>query len=308
MPERGGVTRNLAKIVNRRIGAWRGDQPTSPKPPPVRKSEGRSLQESKLAAAISSKLEASNFRATVRLLCSENTPAPSNKDTLKALQSKHPTACTNRHTSFDPFKTNNSRFQALQIPPEDMIKCLRSFPRESSGGPNGITPQHLQDMFSGATDEKLKNAITDFVNILLEGNLPLAARQIIFGGRLIALQKKDGGICPIAIGYTLQRLAAKCANSFVIARRGIELKPIQVGVCVSGGAEAIVHVTRRIVSELLIGHVMVKLDFTNAFSSVRRDAILDRVADKLPELYKFVYASHECDSKLTFGTSTILVR
>jgi len=95
-------------------------------------------------------------------------------------------------------------------------------------------------MLSGTADEKLENAITDFVNILLEGNLPLAARQIIFGGRLIALQKKDGGIRPITIGYTLRRLAA---NSFVIARRSSELKTIQVGVKVSGGVEAIVHAT-----------------------------------------------------------------
>jgi hypothetical protein len=111
-----------------------------------------------------------------------------------------------------------------------MMKCLRSFPRGSAGGPDGITPQHLQYMLAGAADEKLKNAITDFVNLLLEGNLPLAARQVIFGGRLIALQKKDGGIRPIAIGYTLRRLAAKCANSFVIAKRSSELKPTQVGV------------------------------------------------------------------------------
>ena len=79
-----------------------------------------------------------------------------------------------------------------------------------------------------------------------------------------------------------------------------------VGVGVSVGAEAIVHATRRIVSELPMGHVMIKLDFANAFNSVRRDAIRDRVADQLPELHKFVYASHACDSKLTFGTSTIL--
>ena len=135
------------------------DQPTPSKPPPVRKSEGRSLQESKLAAAIFSKLEAGNFRAAVRLLCPEDAPAPSNEDTLKALQSKQPSSCTNRRTPFDPFKINISRFQALQITPEDMIKCPRSFPRGSSGGPDKITPQHMQDMLSGAADEKLKNAI-----------------------------------------------------------------------------------------------------------------------------------------------------
>ena len=62
-------------------------------------------------------------------------------------------------------------------------------------------------------DEKLKNALTDFVNMLFKGGLPLPVREIPYGGRLVALQKKDGGIRPIAVGYTLRRLAAKCANS-----------------------------------------------------------------------------------------------
>jgi hypothetical protein len=134
------------------------------------------MQDTQLAAAISKKLESGNFRAAVRILCSEDTSAPSNEDTLKALQSKHPAACPTRRTPFDPTNTSNPRFQAIQISPEDMIKCLRSFPRGSAGGPDGITPQHLQDMLSGAADERLKLAITDFVNTLLEGNLPLAVR------------------------------------------------------------------------------------------------------------------------------------
>jgi len=37
---------------------------------------------------------------------------------------------------------------------------------------------------------------------------------VFFGGRLLALNKKSGGIRRIAIGFTLSRLASKCANSF----------------------------------------------------------------------------------------------
>ena len=93
-------------------------------------------------------------------------------------------------------------------------------------------------------------------------------------------KKKDVGIRLIAVSYTLRRLAAKCANAFVIKRRSEELKPIQVGVGVSGGAEAAVHTTRRLLSNLPDNHVFFKLDFTNAFNSVRRDAILTTVAEK----------------------------
>ena len=78
-------------------------------------------------------------------------------------------------------------------------------------------------MLSSAVDDRLKDSLTDFVNLLLKGDLPLPVREIVYGGRLIALQKNDGSIRPIAVGYTLRRLAAKCANAFVIKRRSEEL-------------------------------------------------------------------------------------
>jgi len=46
---------------------------------------------------------------------------------------------------------------------------------------------------------------------------------IIFGRRLIALTKKDGGIRPITVGYTMRWLAAKCANNYAIGRRSMAL-------------------------------------------------------------------------------------
>ena len=44
-----------------------------------------------------------------------------------------------------------------------------------------------------------------------------------------------------------------------------------------------------------------KLDFVKAFNTVRRDTTLDAVADKAPEIYKFVLGSHSCELKLAFG-------
>ena len=83
---------------------------------------------------------------------------------------------------------------------------------------------------------------------------------------LIALQKKDGGIRPIAIGYTLRRLAVKCANQHIIERRSNELSPFQVGVGVADGAEATVHAIRRLTDDLYDDNVLVKL-ILNALTS-----------------------------------------
>ena len=125
-------------------------------------------------------------------------------------------------------------------------------------------------------------AITRFINLLLDGKCPAEARPVIFGGKLIALTKKDGGLRPITVGYTLLRLAAKCANTFCLGRMEDKFAPIQLGVGTAGGCEAAVHATRRFMSDMVDGEAMVKLDFTNAFNSIRRDAVLATVASTLP--------------------------
>ena len=54
--------------------------------------------------------------------------------------------------------------------------------------------------------------------------------------------------------------------------------------------------------------MLVKLDFANAFNTIRRDSLLETTAEKTPELYKFVLSSHSCEAKLTFGPYIILSR
>ena len=72
------------------------------------------------------------------------------------------------------------------------------------------------------------------------------------------------------------------------------------------GAEAAVHTARRLVSNLPACHVVVKLDFSNAFNCVRRDLILDSIATNIPEIYRLVYSAFSCELVLTFGSHEIL--
>jgi len=93
--------------------------------------------------------------------------APVSQETLKALQSKHPAPATDRRTPLDP--DGNPRFEPLQVTKEDVQKALRSFTAGSSGGLDGLTPQHITDLLTGATDDLLHNALVDFANMLLSG-------------------------------------------------------------------------------------------------------------------------------------------
>ena len=106
------------------------------------------------------------------------------------------------------------RFMPLQVSPEDVVRNLKTFPAGSSGGPDSLTAQHLSDLLAEAPDEQFKTNLTDFVNVVLQGDLPTEAREILFGGRLIALQKKDGGVRLIAVGYTVlqHRKKGRCTR------------------------------------------------------------------------------------------------
>ena len=114
--------------------------------------------------------------------------------------------------------------------------ALRTFLLGLSGGPDGLTPQHITDLLAGDTDGKFLNSLTELINLLLDGKFDTDINTIVYGGRLLAISKKDGGVRPIAVRYTIRRLAAKCANRHVIEERSRVLQPRQIGVGVAGGA------------------------------------------------------------------------
>ena len=225
----GGATRNLENIETKHVASCKGETPTPAHRENQRGKTSRcKTEDSQLAAAITDKLDAGNFLAAIWLLCSDNTLAPKNLETLEALKQKNPNAQEDRRQPSEP--RGNLRFQALQISPEEIMKNLRTFPAGSSGGPDGITPQHLLDLLTGSPNGKLKTDLTDFIHVLLSGNLQ-PIRKCVFGSRLIALKKK-------------------CTNSHVVTARINELKPIQVEVGVSGSAESATDAVRRFVETL----------------------------------------------------------
>jgi len=138
---------------------------------------------------------------------------------------------------------------------------------------------------------ELHSALTRFVNCLLQGEIHPSVSPVLFGGNLIAPEKKTGGVRPIAIGYTLRRIAAKCANSFAASHLEDHFSPIQLGVGTPGGCEAAVHATRRYIEAMPDSHVVVKIDYSNAFNSLRRDLMLQSVAAEVPGRLSTVFVT-----------------
>ena len=148
-------------------------------------------------------------------------------------------------------------------------------------------------------------ACAGLINLILAGGCPAAVAKSFFGGRLLALDKKSGGIRPIVIGFTLRRLASKVANSYGLARLSNSFSPRQLGVGIAGGCEAAIHATRRYLMSMEEEKVLVKIDFENAFNSLHRGDMLQAAQHNLPELYPYIYASYAASSCLFYGQDTI---
>lgn len=119
------------------------------------------------------------------------------------------------------------------------------------------------------------------------------------GARLIALNKKSGGIRPIAVGSTLRRLCGKICNSMIQSEALGIFRPKQLGYGVKGGAEAAVHAVQKIMtSGLNSGYIMLKIDFENAFNTIDRDHFLELVRTEFPDIYPFVYMCYSDSSSL----------
>src|SRR2546425_6487636 len=141
-----------------------------------------------LAKRVSAKLEEGNLKAAIRLMISEDSVSSPSAAVLASLQDKHPPSSSGSVVLPSPDAS------ASFIVSEDMVKkAIMSFPAGSSGGPDGLSPQHLKVLLScRVAGPDFLSALTGFTNMILAGRCPSSIAKTFFGGRLIALDKKAG--------------------------------------------------------------------------------------------------------------------
>jgi hypothetical protein len=145
---------------------------------------------------------------------------------------------------------------------------------------------------SGPGPTVLVEALCQFVNFVIKGDVLEEARSFFFRATLIALSKPDSGVRPIAVGCTLKRLVAKCVSKSICAAMCKLLAPLQVGYRTPLGTEATAHAARTYLSCLQPDQLMLKIDFRNAFNTVRRDVILHRTGTQPICTLATMYWSH----------------
>jgi hypothetical protein len=232
-PSRGEKSHNLTTNIVKQIRQYEVGSVSAPEVPRQSSAQSKMSKLTKscdqqIATMAAAKLEDGDVKGAIRLLCSDDCLAIPDAVTFAELSRLHPPAPS---TDMPP----------LRVTPVEVKIAIQSFPNGSAADPDGLRPQHLKVLLLGAADNSpLLVAISDLVNVLLDGKTPNFVRGTIFGANLIASSKKNGGVRPIAVGHVWRRLAAKVPCNNAKDSSATLLAPRQLVFGVPGGAEAAV--------------------------------------------------------------------
>ena len=164
---------------------------------------------------------------------------------------------------------------------EEVLQALSSFAPGSSGGFSGLMPDHIKGPESPAQTSVLGH-LARICSDFAWGRFPPEHGAILAGARLIPIGKTGGGVRPIAVGEFIRRLAGKLLVQRYQMDAAKSLPPVQYGVGVKGGAEAIIHHARAWLETAPPDHGLLQLDFSNAYNSIHREHLLQAVATHCP--------------------------
>ena len=193
---------------------------------------------------------------------------------IQEMQDKHPQAPP---PTLPPGPTPPS----VEVSDRIVLQGVKSFPKGSAPDPSALCPSHLHEAVCCPSPDRacqVLTSLTKFVNLLATGSAPCSICPHLCGATLLASRKKNGGLRPIAVGEVLRRLVSKSLSSATRHEAFNSLAPLQQGVSVRGGCEAIIHSVSQLMSSETPEHCWtLLLDFSNAFNSINRESMFVEV-------------------------------
>ena len=171
------------------------------------------------------------------------------------------------------------------------LQAVASFPPGSAAGPSGLRPCHLKECLRRpGSCAALQNGLGAFVEVACSGKLPQAFAVTMCASNLLAINKKDGGIRPIAIGDTLRRVVGKTLlHTPEVKSQLSTLQPRQCGVGVPYACEMVGMGVQAIATAHPTGNwVMLQVDMKNAFNNISRVSMLQSGLAKVPATYNWL--------------------
>lgn len=229
-----------------------------------------------------------------RALADPTTLARNSEEIVEILKEKHPLG-----NIFSFSTTANPRIGAVPTK-DDITQALATFSSDTAPGISGWTVPLLREAIK--RDDVLK-FLTYLCRTFQLGTTP--GRHLLTTSRLVALDKADGGVRPIAVGELIYRLMAKVALTKSFQRE--QLAPFQLGVRSPGGTEPIIHLLDNALHGRLNSYRhLVTLDFKNAFNSIDRRYLATGILRHAPEFFKLARWAYSSSSALVMYDNTTL--
>ena len=299
-PPRGGKAHALAAatFTSDRLARWlAGERTTLWKDLPTPK-QGRTnnSEEARLTRSVALAREGFDRKACAALVSTP--PVKASADAAAKLRKLHPNAT-------DPVCGPLSELPAApSITPDMVEEALRAFPKDTAPGNTVLRAQHLLDACTPAHKATVLDQLAAVANVLARGEAPTELSPYLGGATLFALEKKGGGLRPIAIGETLRRLVGKTLCKTAQEECKEYFWPLQLGVACSQGTECAIHTVRQWAARNAnkLDRVILKLDFANAFNTISRSVALSELLEHFPQLARWAQWLYGHRSYLTFGS------
>jgi hypothetical protein len=192
-----------------------------------------------------------------------------------------------------PIKHDLTKIIPLSITMDQVSTQLRWFPKDLACANSGDRAQHHLDLI--ACGLPYGEALTIYLNLLLEGKAPAEIAPYIGSANLIPLLKADESIRPVAVGEILRRLLSSfCAQSIIAKKAKEHLGNSQQGIEKTNAIEIILVELNRIINDENIdpNTTVALIDFLNAFCEVKRQYFFDevyRLFSKISSCVEYVY-------------------
>ena len=164
-------------------------------------------------------------------------------------------------------------------------------------------PQHIRYLL---TDPELLEKFTGLTNFLLSSGLSQLVRAVIYGGRLIALQKKDGGISPSPSATSGDGSQSSEPTNMHWTRCQESSYEFNLE---SALQEALRQLLTLLVNTWQTCQKAIswwRSTSPNAFNTLRQDTILDAIASEIHELYCFTYDNYMGSSHQSFEEYVVI--
>ncbi len=187
------------------------------------------------------------------------------------------------------FILSNFPISADQFLTTDMTEFERTLAHmnKSAPGLSGVSNVMLQDLLR--TSIAAKTAVFKVVNALLEGKGE--SLKLLRLARLVTIPKPDGRVRPIGLNEGITNITSTIALGSTSSEISSALHPLDFGFSKPGGAEAVIHIVRTVITDASRSDrpvFVLQLDVTNAFNSVFRSSIFDVASAVCPRLLPYL--------------------